>query len=190
MRDASLPHFFFFLFLTFQSSEAGEPSTLPAASLARTWKLCLPFLTWTVWGEVHGWKGPSSSLHSNVELGSVEVNSKVAVFFLVLSLGFLVIWVSGAAVSPSPPPPSGGGAGGTSSSAPMSGAAPTVLGSPSMSTAPSSVAAPVPASIVGEPAAWWKSPLAASTKDGGASWLLSVPGSVTESVAPGSSSVS
>src|SRR6266540_205327 len=185
MRDASLPHFFFFLFLTFQSSEAGEPSTLPAASLARTWKLCLPFLTLTVWGEVHGWKGPSSSLHSNVEMGSDEVNSKLAVFFLVLSCGPLMIVALGAAVSPgSPPPPSGGGTGGTSSSAPMSGAAPTVLGSPSMSTAPSSVAAPVPASIVGAPAAWWKLPLAASTKDGGASWLLSVPGSVTESVAP------
>ncbi len=113
----ALPLAHFFFFLTFQLSLAGVGSTFPATSLARTSKLCLPFFTFSVSGEVHAWKGPSSSLHSNVEPASVEVNSKVAVFFFVLSLGCFVIWVSGGVVSPgcsppgpgcSPPPPGGG----------------------------------------------------------------------------------
>jgi hypothetical protein len=40
-RDYS---YFLFFFLTFQSSVAGTP-TLPASSIAWTWKVCLPFFT-------------------------------------------------------------------------------------------------------------------------------------------------
>src|SRR6266511_1872270 len=153
---------YFFFFLTFQLSVAGEPSTLPAASFARTSNVCLPFLTLTSCGEVQGWKGPLSSLHSNVEPASDELNSNVAVFFLVFSLGPFVMVVFGGVVSPAWG--SGSGCGGTgqftlNSSAPMSGwAVPSqfpsrVRGSASRSNVPSIEAPGAPASIVGELAA-------------------------------------
>jgi hypothetical protein len=77
-------------------SVAGGP-VFPAWSIAWTWKVCLPFFTLTVWGEVQGANPPASSLHRNpaIALASVPVNSKVAVFFRVFSFGPLVIWVCG-----------------------------------------------------------------------------------------------
>src|SRR5215218_10445586 len=95
VTQATAPAYRFRFFLTFQSSLAGEPSRLPAASRARTAKECLPFFTLTVSGERHETKGLPSSEHSKLTLGSEEENSNVAFLFRVLSLGPLVIWVSG-----------------------------------------------------------------------------------------------
>ena len=87
-RRAATDAYFCFFFLTFQSSVAGVGSTLPAASLARTGKVCLPFLTLNVSGEAQGENPRSPSRrHSNVEPGSLALKPNVAVFFLVLSLG-------------------------------------------------------------------------------------------------------
>src|SRR5215218_10293053 len=79
-RAVSRQSYRFFLFLTFQSKVAGEPSTLPAGFVARIWKICLPLPTLSRRGDMHGVKPSPSRLHSNVEAGSLEVNSKVACF--------------------------------------------------------------------------------------------------------------
>ena len=85
---------------------------MPESSIARTWNVCLPLLTFTVWGEVQAAKAPPSRLHSNpaTARASVAVNVKVACFFLVLSLGPLVIAALGAMLSPAAGSPPGGGA--------------------------------------------------------------------------------
>src|SRR4051794_559558 len=77
---------------------AGEASTLPTASTARTWNECLPFDTFSISGETQGSKPEPSRLHWKLVPGS-DVNSNSACFFLVLSLGRLVIVVSGGVVS-------------------------------------------------------------------------------------------
>ena len=56
----------------------------------------------------------------------------------------------------------------------MSVALPMIRGSPSKSVSPIEVN-DRPASIVGEPAAWWKSPVEAFTKSGAAFWLVVSP---------------
>jgi len=56
-------------------------------------------LTFRLSGEVQAANAVPSRLHSNVEPVSEELNSNVAVFFLVLSLGCFVIVVSGGAQS-------------------------------------------------------------------------------------------
>src|SRR5437588_6596204 len=73
----------FFFFTTFQSSPAAVPSVFPARSLARTAKVCSPgYILRTVCGDVQGEKPRlPSSLHSNVEPGSLDLNSKVALCF-------------------------------------------------------------------------------------------------------------
>ena len=130
-RPSGAYYFFFFFGLTFQSTDAGVGSTFPAASMARTWKLCLPLPTLVVSGEVQGSKLAASRLHSKpaTALASVPVNSNVAVLLLLLEGGPFVICVSGGFVSPLGPgsgsgPGSGGLTGGSNSSAPMSGSGP------------------------------------------------------------------
>src|SRR4051794_2638997 len=62
-----------------QDRLAGEASTLPAASFARTWNVCWPFLRFLyVFGERQALHAPRSSLHWNVELVSVAVKRNVA----------------------------------------------------------------------------------------------------------------
>ncbi len=73
---------------------------LPAASVARTEKVCEPSVSAaSVSGEVHDPNEPLSTLHSNVEPVSLEENSNVGVLSLVAPDGPAVIDVSGAAVS-------------------------------------------------------------------------------------------
>ena len=88
-RRLSAARYFFF---RFQLSLAGVP-TLPAWSVARTSNVCLPFLTFTVCGEVQLENGPPSRPHWKLAtaLASVPVNSNVAVFCRVFSWGPAVI---------------------------------------------------------------------------------------------------
>ena len=72
---------------------------LPAASFARTEKVCVPRLTLYDFGEVQADQEPLSSLHSNVEPDWDELNRKVAVLDQVELPGPLVIDVFGATVS-------------------------------------------------------------------------------------------
>ena len=79
---------------------AGVASVLPAASVARTSKVCAPRLNAPVVnGDVHGANAAASTRHSNVEPASVAVNEKLGVVSLVTPLGPAVIVVSGAVVS-------------------------------------------------------------------------------------------
>ena len=76
--------------LTFQLSAAAAPE-LPPASVAVTEKVCLPFLTVTVNGEVQALNSCfPSRMQLNVAPGSSEVNVNVAFarFFLVLTFSF------------------------------------------------------------------------------------------------------
>ena len=69
---------------------------MPAASIARTLNLCLPWsrrLTFV--GEVQGLNAFWSSLHSKVESGSDELNLNLTLFLSVLFGAPLVILVSG-----------------------------------------------------------------------------------------------
>jgi len=82
-------------------SLAGEESVLPAASVARTLNLCLPFFSRLYFlGDLQGLNGFLSSLHSKLEPGSEEVNLNLTVCFLVFFGAPLVIVVSGAVRSP------------------------------------------------------------------------------------------
>ena len=78
---------------------AGDPSVFPAASVARTWKVCSPSASaLRTCGLVHEANVPSSSLHSNVAVSFAE-KAKVASVARVDTLGPESIVVSGAAVS-------------------------------------------------------------------------------------------
>lgn len=93
-----------FAALTLKLALAGVASTLPAASVARTWKVWEPLRADTLTGEEQPFQPPLSSLHWKLEPGSVDVKEKEAfAFFLPLAFsaffGFFVIVVSGAAVS-------------------------------------------------------------------------------------------
>ena len=73
---------------------------LPAASVARTSKVCEPSDSAVVVnGVVHDAKDPPSTRHWNVEPASVEVNENVGVLSLVVPDGPAVIEVSGGVVS-------------------------------------------------------------------------------------------
>jgi hypothetical protein len=75
---------------------AGVPSVLPAASIARTLKLCAPTakLLWVNPG-VHAAKGPPSREHSKVEPDSLAENVNVALVLVVEAAGPESIVVSG-----------------------------------------------------------------------------------------------
>src|SRR5215212_9538316 len=63
-----------------KGERAGVGSTLPAGSIARTSNVCWPSASGAaVNGESHGANTALSSLHSNVEPGSVERNDQVGV---------------------------------------------------------------------------------------------------------------
>jgi hypothetical protein len=79
--------------------EAGDPSALPAPSIARTEKVCDPFPSPEYdLGEVHAAQAPPSRLHSN-EPDSVEPNVNEAPADVTVPLGPSVIVVSGAVPS-------------------------------------------------------------------------------------------
>ena len=79
---------------------AGVLSRFPALSIARTWKVWLPFLRLRyVFGEPQLLKAPRSSLHWKREPFSVEANLNVAVRAVVRAAGPLIIRVFGATVS-------------------------------------------------------------------------------------------
>ena len=79
-------------------SLAGVGSTLPAASIARTSNVCLPFLRrLSFFGEEQGFHRFLSSLHSKVEWRFEELNLNLTLVFSVLSGARLVIEVSGGA---------------------------------------------------------------------------------------------
>src|SRR5215207_6366536 len=83
---------------------AGEPSTLPAPSVARTENVYEPFIVVVyACGEVQAAYVPApagvSSLHSNVEPASLAVNVNDGAVPDVVPVGPPVIVVSGAAVS-------------------------------------------------------------------------------------------
>src|SRR5687768_7634987 len=82
---------------------AGERSAFPAASLARTLKVCCPSASPSyVLGDAHVVKDPASSWHSNVEPASLEVNSKAASAVVTTPLGPAVMVVSGGDASAEP----------------------------------------------------------------------------------------
>ena len=83
---------------TVHDAVAGVRSTLPARSVAATENVCAPSATGISNGDVHGCAVAPSIAHANVELSSVEVNSKCAVALLVSAGGCAVIVVSGAVV--------------------------------------------------------------------------------------------
>src|SRR3954449_8012092 len=64
---------------TVQVRDAGDASTLPAASVARASNVCVPAATETAEGEVHAAHAAPSRRHWNVEPLSVEVNANEAV---------------------------------------------------------------------------------------------------------------
>ena len=79
---------------------AGDASVFPAASVARTSKVCAPSAsTADVNGVAHEANTPESTRHSNVEPDSVAVNENVGVLSLVAPDGPAVIVVSGGVVS-------------------------------------------------------------------------------------------
>src|SRR5438128_7044753 len=79
---------------------AGVASTLPAGSVARTWKVWLPSAS-ALWlcGLVQAANAAPSSLHSKVLPALVAVKLKLALVLLVRTGGLAVIVVSGAVVS-------------------------------------------------------------------------------------------
>ena len=81
-------------------SFAALESTLPAASIARTLNLCLPWSRFLiVFGEVQGLNFLLANPHSKVESGSEELNLNLTLVLSVLFAAPLVILVWGAAVS-------------------------------------------------------------------------------------------
>ena len=73
---------------------AGLGSALPALSIARTLKTCLPGFSFLYFfGDLHGLNGFLSSLHSKVEPASLEENLNLTVVAWVFALGPLVILV-------------------------------------------------------------------------------------------------
>jgi hypothetical protein len=86
--------------LTVHVREAGVESALPAASMARTSKVCTPLPSPEyAFGEVHVTKAARSSRHSNVESVSAEEKPKLADEEVEVPLGPDVIAVSGSVVS-------------------------------------------------------------------------------------------
>jgi hypothetical protein len=74
---------------TLKVAWAGEPSTLPASSIARTCQVCFPLPTRRVAGEVQPANGSPSSEHSNRACSSAEKESETLTRFLrVLSFAF------------------------------------------------------------------------------------------------------
>src|SRR5919206_85670 len=85
---------------TLHVNEAGVASVLPAASVARTWKVCEPSARPVYClGEVQAVKPPASSWHWKLTPPSGELKVKLAVLLLLLAAGFESMAVSGAAVS-------------------------------------------------------------------------------------------
>src|SRR4051812_45218731 len=86
--------------MTFHLPRSGVGSTLPAASMARTWILCLPyFRCFSRSGELHGLNFfEVSILHSKCEPASLEANPITAVRLKPV-FGFLVKVVSGGITS-------------------------------------------------------------------------------------------
>ena len=85
---------------TVNSRVTGELSTFPTLSMARTANVCAPSASVvSVRGDVHAANCPSSSLHSNVEPGFVDVNANVGVLSLVAPVGPSANAVSGLTVS-------------------------------------------------------------------------------------------
>ena len=79
---------------------AGVRSVLPAASVARTWKVCEPTARPEyALGDVQAANAAASSLHSNVEGVSDEEKENEALVSVVVAGGCAVIVVSGAVVS-------------------------------------------------------------------------------------------
>src|ERR1035437_2491999 len=84
--------------LALQTHFAGELSTLPALSVARTRKVCLPFLTLIDLGELQAFHLPLSSLQANFEPCSSERKRKLAfasaffVFTVRLGWDLIVVW--------------------------------------------------------------------------------------------------
>ena len=69
---------------------------LPAASVARTLKLCLPFFSrFSFFGDPHPFHLFLSSLHSKVELGSEDLNLNLTLVLSVFLGAPLVILVFG-----------------------------------------------------------------------------------------------
>src|SRR5436309_16088938 len=82
--------------MTLNFFTAGVESTLPAGSIASTRKMCLPSLSFDgLNGEVHGWNGPESIWHWNLEPNSLLVKLNPGLRFEVFFFGPLVIVVSG-----------------------------------------------------------------------------------------------
>src|SRR5919106_1377797 len=80
-----------------QVCDAGVASVLPAASVARTSKVCEPADRLVkLFGDVQEAKEPLSSLHSKLELPSLEVNEKLGSVSLEGSDGAAVMFVFGA----------------------------------------------------------------------------------------------
>src|SRR5690242_5356192 len=86
--------------MIFHLPRSGVGSTLPAASMARIWILCLPYFSFLSFsGDLHGLNFLDVSiLHSKVEPGSLETNFMVVVVLKPV-FGFLVKVVSGGVTS-------------------------------------------------------------------------------------------
>ncbi len=85
---------------TVNSRLAGEPSTFPTLSMARTASVCVPSASAaSVSGDAQVANCPSSSLHSNVESAFVDVNANVGVLSFVGLVGPSANAVSGMPVS-------------------------------------------------------------------------------------------
>jgi hypothetical protein len=81
----------YFLFFTVHDAVAGLSSTLPAASLANTTKLCRPVFTLKLSGEAQTLNGWPSRLHLNVAPASEE-NVKVAFFDPFFGFPVSAVW--------------------------------------------------------------------------------------------------
>jgi hypothetical protein len=80
--------------------ESGDASTLPAGSIARTWKVCGPSaIPEYACGVVHDVKLAASSLHSKEDPGCVAENEKLGAAVFESADGCAVIDVSGGTVS-------------------------------------------------------------------------------------------
>ena len=85
---------------TVQRWPAGVASRLPAASIARTEKVCrLRRSRAYLFGDAQGTKRPASSLHSNAEAASLAANLNVAVDAVVFDVGREPSVVCGAVAS-------------------------------------------------------------------------------------------
>lgn len=85
---------------TVQVHVAGVASTLPAASMALTVKVCMAFVRREyAFGEVQMLEAAPSRLQPNVTLASGDVNVKLAEILVVKANGMVVIVVSGGVLS-------------------------------------------------------------------------------------------